>query len=386
MNKILYIIAILLLSTSCGDEKEKLQSSIAPPAPMQDHTVILSEEQVNAIKIKSGKIEKRNITDVIKANGYLDVPPQNKAVISPMITGYVRKINFLLGDNVAKGQIMAELESMEFIDLQQQYVELNARIVYLKEDFERQKLLRDQDAVSRKTYLMAEVDYQTAASTLKALKSKLELLEVNVDKLNKGEVASRILLKAPISGSVKKMNTVMGRHVDPSEEIFEIIDPEHLHLELSVFENDVPKVKKGQKVWFVVPSMKNQVFEGEIFLVGKDLSEEKRSINVHVHIDEDQAEFGVGMYANATIVIEDNSSYTLPVTSVVIDGNLEYIFRQTKQNDSQFLYEKISITTGIEANGLVEITDIGSIKPGDEIVTEGAFYLLNAFLGGEISQ
>src|SRR5210317_1185752 len=102
MNKILYIIAILLLSTSCGDEKEKLQSSIAPPAPMQDHTVILSEEQVNAIKIKSGKIEKRNITDVIKANGYLNVPPQNKAVISPMITGYVRKINFLLGDNVAK--------------------------------------------------------------------------------------------------------------------------------------------------------------------------------------------------------------------------------------------------------------------------------------------
>jgi cobalt-zinc-cadmium efflux system membrane fusion protein len=386
MNKILYIIAILLLSTSCGDEKEKLQSSIATAAPMQDQTVILSEEQVNAIKIKSGKIEKRNITDVIKANGYLDVPPQNKAVISPMIIGYVRKINFLLGDNVAKGQIMAELESMEFIDLQQQYVELNARIVYLKEDFERQKLLRDQDAVSRKTYLMAEVEYQTAASTLKALKSKLELLEVNFDKLNKGEVASRILLKAPISGSVKKMNTVIGRHVDPSEEIFEIIDPEHLHLELSVFENNVPKVKKGQKVWFVVPSMKNQVFEGEIFLVGKDLSEEKRSINVHVHIDEDQAEFGVGMYANATIVIEDISSYTLPVTSVVIDGNSEYIFRQTKQNDSQFLYEKISITTGIEANGLVEITDIGSIKPGDEIVTEGAFYLLNAFLGGEILQ
>mgnify|MGYP001953528225 CR=1 FL=1 len=58
----------------------------------------------------------------------------------------IRKINFLLGDNVAKGQIMAELESMEFIDLQQQYVELNARIAYLKEDFERQKSYENVEA------------------------------------------------------------------------------------------------------------------------------------------------------------------------------------------------------------------------------------------------
>jgi len=382
MNNIIYIIAILFLSTSCGHEKEKLQANIAPAVQNQAHFVTLNKRQVSAIKIKSGKIEKRNITNVIKANGYLDVPPQNKAVISPMITGYVRKINFLLGDHVRKGQIMAELESMEFIDLQQQYIELSARIEYLNEDFNRQQLLRDQDAVSRKKYLMAEVDYKTAAGTLKALKSKLELLGVDFEQIDKGNLVDRILLTAPISGSVKKVSAVIGRHTDPSEEIFEIINPEHLHLELSVFEKDVPKVKKGQKVWFAIPSMKNNVFEGEIFLVGKDLSEEKRSINVHVHIEEAQGEFAVGMYANAMIATDDNSSlssYTLPVTSVVTDGNLEYIFRQTRKNSDQLSYEKIPIITGIESDGLIEINDLNTINPDDDIVTEGAFYLLNAF-------
>ena len=108
-------------------------------------------------------------------------------------------------------------------------------------------------------------------------------------------------------------------------------------------------------------------------------------VYVHVHIDEAQAEFAVGMYANATIVAEDNSSYTLPVTSVVTDGNFEYIFRQTRKNSDQFSYEKISIITGIESDGLIEINDLNTINPDDDIVTEGAFYLLNAFSNGNMT-
>jgi cobalt-zinc-cadmium efflux system membrane fusion protein len=345
----------------------------------KSQTVVLSAEQVSAIKIKSGKMEQRSIKNVIKANGYLDVPPQNKAVVSPMITGYVRKINFLVGDNVRKGQVMAELQSLEFIEMQQEFATLNAQIEFLKDDFERQKILRDQDAVSRKKYMTAEADYKTTASALKGLRAKLELLGVDFEKIELGYMASSILLRAPISGSVKKLNTVIGKHVDPSEELFEIVDPEHLHLELSVFEKDVSRVKKGQSIWFVVPSLSRQVFEGEIFLVGKDMAENKRSINVHVHINEDEADFEVGMYANASIVIEDNSTYTLPVTAVVMDGNTEYIFRQTRLDDQKFSYEKIAVLTGNESDGIVEITDFTDLKPEDEIVSEGAFYLLNAF-------
>ncbi|MCK5705842.1 MAG: efflux RND transporter periplasmic adaptor subunit, partial [Cyclobacteriaceae bacterium] len=327
MNKLRYIIFVLILSMACSNEKEQDQTEVKATTSGSVNSVDLTPEQVSAIKLRLGHIEKRNLTNVIKANGYLDVPPQNNAVISPMITGYVRKINFLVGDNVKKGQTMAELESMDYIDMQQQYIELNARIAFLKEEYDRQKLLREQDAVSKKKYLMAEVDHKIAISTLDGLISKLNLLGVNFNKLNEGKIEPRILLKAPISGSVKKLNTVIGKHVDPSEEIFEIVNPEHLHLELNVYEKDVIKVKKGQKVLYKIPNLKEHIFEGKVFLVGKDLSEDKRSINVHVHIDEDEAQFTVGMYVNASIVIEDTPSYTLPVTAVVVDGTKEYIFK-----------------------------------------------------------
>ena len=383
MNKLRYIIFVLILSMACSNEKEQDQTEVKATTSGSVNSVDLTPGQVSAIKLRLGHIEKRNLTNVIKANGYLDVPPQNNAVISPMITGYVRKINFLVGDNVKKGQTMAELESMDYIDMQQQYIELNARIAFLKEEYDRQKLLREQDAVSKKKYLMAEVDHKIAISTLDGLISKLNLLGVNFNKLNEGKIEPRILLKAPISGSVKKLNTVIGKHVDPSEEIFEIVNPEHLHLELNVYEKDVIKVKKGQKVLYKIPNLKEHIFEGKVFLVGKDLSEDKRSINVHVHIDEDEAQFTVGMYVNASIVIEDAPSYTLPVTAVVVDGTKEYIFKRSEISTERIVFSKFPVITGLESDGLIELTSMDDLTLADDIVIDGAFYLLNAFTEGE---
>ena len=382
MYKLYYIGIALFFITSCGKDRNADQ-----PEQTVNHakesTVILTSEQVAAIRLKTGQIEKRDLTNVIKANGYLDVPPQNNAVVSPMIIGYVRQINFLVGDNVKKGQVMAELESMEFIDMQQHYVELNAQMMFLKEEFERQKLLIDSDAVSKKTFLKSEIEYKTASSMLEGLKSKLKLLGVNFEKLNQGKVEPRFSLRAPITGSIKMMNTMLGKQVDPSEEVFEIINTEHIHLELSVYEQDASKVKKGQKVWFKIPNQTSSIFEGEVFLVGKDLSEDKRSINVHVHIDGDESQFTVGMYANATIVVEENTSNTLPVTAVVVDGNSTYIFKQAQHNENQYTFEKIAVITGIESDGLIEISDLNELNLEDEIVIEGAFYLLNAFSGSD---
>ena len=383
MNNLKYILLIAMLTMACSGNKESSQT-VKQTAIATDHTkVVLTPEQVSAIKLKFGSIESRTLTDVIKANGYMDAPPQNKAVISPMITGYVRKVNFLVGDHVRKGQVMVELESMDFIDMQQQYIELNTRVAFLKEEFDRQKLLRKQDAVSRKTFLTAEVEYKSASSLLQGLKSKLQILGVDFKKLDQDNIESRILLKAPISGSVKKFNTIIGKQVDPSEELFEIVNPDHLHLELSVYEKDVLKVDEKQKVWFKIPSMPNSIFEGEVFLVGQDMSEDKRSINVHVHIDEEQANFAVGMYANASIVVEENPSYTLPITAVVVDGTDKFVFIKTITSQGEMAFNKISVITGIESDGLVALTSLNGLALEDDIVIDGAFYLLNAFAGEE---
>jgi cobalt-zinc-cadmium efflux system membrane fusion protein len=382
MNTIKYII-IGFLIFSCAGEKVKEDTASADVAGSSPNTVTLTEKQNETIQIEIGKMEQRNLSSEVKANGFLDVPPQNKAVISPMITGYVHKLNFLVGDNVKKGQVMAELESMEFVDLQQRLLELKNQIVYLREDYDRQQLLRDQDAVSKKKFLMAEVEYKTAETARRGLESKLQMLGVNLNELENGKIASVLRLKAPISGSVKKLHSVIGRHVDPSEEIYEIVNAEHLHLELSVYEKDITKIRKGQSVWFTIPNVKHERYAGEVFLVGKDLAEDKRSINVHVHFNENEGAFAVGMYANASIAVSESEVNALPETAIVVDGEKEFVFRKVSSDSESITFEKISVETGIEAGGFVELLATEQLRANDEFVVNGAFYLLNAFSGVE---
>jgi membrane fusion protein, heavy metal efflux system len=382
MKAITYIFFGVLMISACTGGKEK-PTEISADQISDTQVITLTPAQVEAIKIKTGKMVRRNLAKEIRANGYLEVPPQNRAVISPMITGYVRKVNFLVGDNVRKGQVMAELESMEYIDLQQQYLELNSRIPFLEEDYNRQKLLRDQDAVSRKTSLLAEVNYNTTLASLDGLRAKLNMLGIDLQKLGNGEIETRLMLKTPISGSVRAINVSLGEHVAPSEVIYEVVNTEHLHLELSVYEQDVIKVKKGQKVWFSIPSIQGKHFEGEVFLVGRDLSQDKRSVNVHVHIDESAGPFSVGMYANASIVMEESSSLTLPVTAFVVQNENKYIFRKVAESEDGITFRKMKVTTGIEKDDQTELLIFEGITPEDDIVTSGAFYLFNAFSIGE---
>jgi cobalt-zinc-cadmium efflux system membrane fusion protein len=382
MNTIKYII-IGFLIISCAGEKVKEDTASADVAGSSPNTVTLTEKQNETIQIEIGKMEQRNLSSEVKANGFLDVPPQNKAVISPMITGYVHKLNFLVGDNVKKGQVMAELESMEFVDLQQRLLELKNQLVYLREDYDRQQLLLDQDAVSKKKFLMAEVEYKTAETARRGLESKLQMLGVNLNELENGKIASVLRLKAPISGSVKKLHSVIGRHVDPSEEIYEIVNAEHLHLELSVYEKDITKIRKGQSVWFTIPNVKHERYAGEVFLVGKDLAEDKRSINVHVHFNENEGAFAVGMYANASIAVSESEVNALPETAIVVDGEKEFVFRKVSSDSESITFEKISVETGIEAGGFVELLATEQLRANDEFVVNGAFYLLNAFSGVE---
>jgi cobalt-zinc-cadmium efflux system membrane fusion protein len=176
---------------------------------------------------------------------------------------------------------------------------------------------------------------------------------------------------------------VIGRHVDPSEEIYEIVNAEHLHLELSVYEKDITKIRKGQSVWFTIPNVKHERYAGEVFLVGKDLAEDKRSINVHVHFNENEGAFAVGMYANASIAVSESEVNALPETAIVVDGEKEFVFRKVSSDSESITFEKISVETGIEAGGFVELLATEQLRANDEFVVNGAFYLLNAFSGVE---
>ena len=75
------------------------------------------------------------------------------------------------------------------------------------------------------------------------------------------------------------MNVVKGLFVSPAEEILEIIDNDHIHLELNVFEKDIMKLEKGQTIWFKIPESSSETFEAKVYLIGANI-EENRTIKI----------------------------------------------------------------------------------------------------------
>lgn len=372
----LNLIIWLIILASC---KASLETSINNGAEQDEKGhITLNPEQMESIGLTFSSFEKKAISNLVKAPGYIDTPPQHKAVISPYITVFVTQIHFIVGDRVRKGQIVSKAESTEYIELQQRYLDAFNKFKNFEKDFERQQELARDNISADKQVQSAEADYKRAKTEMKGLEARLELLGTDMEKLKGGSYQTQLALRSPIEGRVVEVLSVVGKHVEPHEEIMMIMDESHLHLELKVYEEDVQKVEDHQPVFFTVPSLGQQQYKAEIYRVSKNINIKERYANAHAHIEIKEKGLLPGMYVNAWIVVSDDEVWTLPSEAVVREGNHEYIFVLEEKKGDRKVFSKWEISTGIEALGYVEVYVKDSTLINRKIVNGGSYYLSNA--------
>jgi membrane fusion protein, heavy metal efflux system len=373
--KHLYILLFSLVLIACGNSEK--QNETAPTESQKPNSIVISQSQFTGEHMQLGKLEERAFNETIKTSGMIDVPPYNKAIISTFMGGYITKTTLLNGDRVKKGQLLVTLENPDFVEIQQNYLELSEQLNYLKSEFERQKTLYDEKITSQKNFLKAESDYKSSLAQYNGLKKKLNMMHISPSTVEQGKITSTINLYSPIDGFITKVNISNGTYVSASDVIMEIVDTEHIHLELSVFEKDILKVKKDQKILFKIPEASKDTFEAKVHLVGTVIDEKSRIVNVHGHIiDETQANFIVGMFVEATIINNATNYLALPNDAIAeIDGDYFVLALTNKTNDS-FYFEKIKLDIGMQTE-----THTAIINPdfllNKEILTKGIYMLLN---------
>jgi cobalt-zinc-cadmium efflux system membrane fusion protein len=147
------IVTIALLAFSACGEKAQQSASDGDNNISNDSMVALTNEQAANAKIEMGAIKKREISIEVRTNGYFDVPPQNKARVSTLKPGYIKKTTLLIGDQVKEGQTLVVLESPEFVKVQQSFMELKGQMDYLKSEFERKKILEKENIIKGRSRL-----------------------------------------------------------------------------------------------------------------------------------------------------------------------------------------------------------------------------------------
>lgn len=378
----------------------------------EEGVVSLTQEQITAIGMQTGPLSWRYLGASIKVNGRLEVPPQNEAKVSAYLGGNVRQIQVIEGDQVQKGQTLAYLVHPDLVTIQQDYQTALHRLEFLEKEYARKKKLFDSEIGSGREFQEVESEFKALQSQAAALKVKLNILDLDADAIAAGNLNERIAVKAPISGYIRVVAVVTGQYVQPQQELFEIVDNSHIHADLMVYERDIARVRKGQKVIFTAASMPGKELTATIYSVGKAFEEDPKAVHVHAEIDSGSGDLILGTYLQGRIITDQPHVLALPEGGVVTEGERSYIFIladgkiqaneaveahahegdevQTDEHagvstkhEEGLAFRMIEVGTGITEAGFIEIKPLTDLPDSVQVVTEGAYYLLAEMKKGE---
>lgn len=375
ISSIITFITLLFLINACGSKEAKDTTTENEIATTTDNRIYVTKAQFEHNEMTLGSLEEKEFLTVVKTTGMIDVPPENKSIINAMMGGYIKTTPLLVGERIKKGQQLVTLENPEFITLQQNYLEVKEQLSYLKAEFDRQKTMVEEKITSQKNYLKAASEYNTAMARFSGLKKQLSLLNISASEVEKGNITSIVAIYSPISGSITKVNVARGTFVAPGAPIMEIIDNEHIHIELSVFEKDIMQLKKGQKIRFTIPEASEQTFEAEVYLIGAAI-ENNRTVNVHGHLkNESEANFLVGMFVQADIITSSRSKMALPETAIVTIDEIDTALQLNKTDENGYYFTPVNLQSDGANNGFIAISDAQEFE-ASKFLTNGAFKLL----------
>lgn len=402
---IIYTAFALIFLISCGkeDSNESESESEIKTEKTEEHgeealqtIASLTEEQMKAVGIILGKIEMKELTSTIKANGALRVPNNNKATITSMYGGIIKTLNVQIGDFVKKGQVIASISNPEYIQLQEQYLTVKSRIAFAEQEYRRQKELFDNDAGAKKNLQSSDAELKTLRTQRASLQRQLQIMGINPSNISNGNLKSGLVITSPISGTVSNILSQIGSYVDISSPVAEVIDNGSLHLDLQVFEKDLPKMKVGQIVHFKLTNNPEIEYDAKIYSIGSSFENDSKTISVHCSVTGNKAGLIDGMNITGIVSLDKSTTPAVPNDAIVEADSKYYIFVKTdktaeshheeasEQEEEQKVpekemktinFEKIEVVKGSSDMGYTAITTVTEISKDAEVVVKGAFFV-----------
>ncbi len=377
--KINYILIFALLLFGCGggsDKKE--QSGPKQQQPQEkDNSISFNPEQIKNGGIDTGHLTTHPLSSFVQVNGQVDVPPENLISVNVPLGGFLKKTTMLPGEPVHKGQILATVENQDYISLQQDYLTATSRMVFLKQELVRQRELSQQQASPLKLYQQSLADYNSEQAQAAGTAQKLKLLGIDPQKLTSASIRPFVYITSPISGFVSKVNVNTGKYINPTDVLMELVNTGDIHAALTIFEQDIPKIKIGSKVKITLPSIPGQTYPGKVILIGRML-DSSRSVMVHCHFLKTDPRLLPNMFLQAAIETKPQRTLAVPDGALINFGGKPYIFAAQKKPKNTMLFSMIPVELGVQQDGWNEIKLKKPELDNRLFVLKGAFSILSA--------
>jgi cobalt-zinc-cadmium efflux system membrane fusion protein len=408
IGKYFTVIFFIILLASCRNKETKpLSDTLSENGSQQQETASkdheepeptiasLNDDQIKAVGIQLGVVEQKELTATLKVNGALRVPNNNKANATSLYGGVIKSINVQLGDHVNKGQVVATISNPQFITLQEEYLNTASKITYAEQEVTRQKELNGGNAGALKNLQSANADLNALRTRRASLEQQIRLMGIDPEKISNNNLFSSLIVASPISGTISNVIAKIGSYVDVSAPVAEIVDNDQIHLDLNVFEKDLPMLKVGQVIHFRITNNAGEDYNAKVYSIGASFENDSKSIPVHATIQGNKAGLIDGMNITAIVSLTDVTKPAVPNEAIVSSMGKDYIFivtdkkpheeveekkdkepsKNSKEETNTTNFEKIEVLKGISNLGYTAITFVNVIGPKTQIVTKGSFFI-----------
>ncbi|RYE02326.1 MAG: efflux RND transporter periplasmic adaptor subunit [Sphingobacteriales bacterium] len=397
MKKYLFLVLVTGLIAGCGGkqaEPAKEEEEHHEEAP--SNFVSLTAAQMKMAGIELGSIDLKNLTTSISANGMLTVPNQNKAFVTSLYSGVIRTLSIQPGSFVQKGQTIATIVNPEIVQLQQSLITVNAEIRMSEIEERRQRELVEGQAAPLKNLQLVQTRLKTLRAERAGVQKQLSTLGVS----GGGALTSTLRITAPISGTVSTVQAQIGSNVDPSSPLAEIVNNSQLHLDLFVYEKDLPRLHKNQVIHFTLTNNAGKEYDAQIYSIGTAFAAATKTIPVHAVVKGDKTGLIEGMNITALISIGTSVLPAVPTDAIVSFGGQDYIFVQSdaapaEHHDKEEAhdekgepeagahskeptvnFERVQVIKGASDVGYTEIRPVKELPGNARVITKGAFFVL----------
>lgn len=368
MKYIYYLLSIVLV-ISC---QSKTETTVAEKNK-EENEVTLTATQLKNADLSFDTIEQQAMNSTIKVNGKITLSPDAVASVSMPLGGYIKALKVMPGMTVSKGQLLAVVEDQAYVQLQQEYLSTKQQLLYSSKDYQRQKELNASQASSDKTFQLAESDYAKNKITLKALEEKLRLININPANLTENSISKSVRIVAPISGLLTKVNVNLGKYVNATDALFQIMDNKSMYAQLQVFDKDAANLSIGQKLKVYTNAQPDVMYSTSIQYVNKSFDEKDNSVEVYAKISNYTNTLIPGNYINAIIELTNEKAFVVPHEAVVNFEGKNYVFVQ----ESNLAFKMVEVQTGLVSKDVTEIRNY-EVLQHKKIVTKNAYTVLMA--------
>lgn len=406
-NKIIIsIFCISLFLVSCGNSNQTETKETTSEEHEHKHEeeiatiATLTQKQINAVGITLGKVENKELTATIKANGMLRVPNNNKGNATSLYGGVVKTLNVQVGDHVQKGQVIATIANPQFIQLQEEFLTIGSKITFAEQEVNRQQQLNAGNAGALKNLQNATAELNTLRARKASLQQQIQLMGINPNSVSTSNLRSALVVTSPLNGVISDVFAKIGSYVDVSSPVAEIVDNSSLHLDLHVFEKDLPLLKVGQTIHFTLTNNPTNEYDATIFSIGSSFENDSKTISVHCTVTGNKTGLIDGMNITGIVSLHNVTAPAVPTEAIVNADGKDYIFVVTdkkaeehhdEENEEHHHeaneknhkeeakdnvnFEKIEIVKGVTNMGYTAITFVQDIPSNAKIVTKGAFFI-----------